>query len=84
MSIQVLKGGSTPDRDGIDNPWKPLDDFEAPYREPKLPPPGILKFLKSFTGGSCFPRSFYLQIRLFTLKIMVQKDKFLVKMCLFI
>ena len=41
MPIQVLKGGSTPDRDGTDNPWKPLDDFEAPYREPKLPPPGI-------------------------------------------
>jgi hypothetical protein len=38
---QVLKGGSTSDREELDNPWKPLDDYEAPYREPKLPPPGI-------------------------------------------
>ena len=35
----VLKGGSTPDRDGYDNPWRPIDDFQAPYREPVLPPP---------------------------------------------
>ena len=35
----MLKGGSTPDRDGFDNPWRPIDDFEAPYREPVLPPP---------------------------------------------
>ena len=38
-SLLVLKGGSTPDRDGFDNPWRPIDDFEAPYREPVLPPP---------------------------------------------
>ena len=37
-SLLVLKGGSTPDRDGFDNPWLPIDDFEAPYREPVLPP----------------------------------------------
>ena len=37
-SLLVLKGGSTPDRDGFDNPWRPIDDFEAPYREPVLPP----------------------------------------------
>ena len=35
----MLKGGATPDRDGFDNPWRPIDDFEAPYREPVLPPP---------------------------------------------
>jgi len=38
-SLLVLKGGSTPNRDGFDNPWRPIDDFEAPYREPVLPPP---------------------------------------------
>ena len=38
-SLLVLKGGSTPDRDDFDNPWRPIDDFEAPYREPVLPPP---------------------------------------------
>ena len=37
-SLLVLKGGSTPDREGFDNPWRPIDDFEAPYREPVLPP----------------------------------------------
>lgn len=37
--LLVLKGGSTPDRDGFDNPWKPIDSYEAPYREPVLPPP---------------------------------------------
>ena len=34
-----LKGGSTLDRAGFDDPWQPLDDFQAPYREPVLPPP---------------------------------------------
>jgi len=38
-NLLVLKGGSTSDRDGYDNPWEPLDDFQAPYREPVLPPP---------------------------------------------
>jgi len=38
-NLLVLKGGSTPDRDGYDNPWEPIDDFQAPYREPVLPPP---------------------------------------------
>jgi len=38
-SLLVLKGGSTPDRDGYDDPWEPLDDFQAPYKEPVLPPP---------------------------------------------
>jgi len=38
-SLLVLKGGSTADRDGYDDLWKPLDDFQAPYREPVLPPP---------------------------------------------
>ena len=45
--LLVLKGGSTPDRKGYDNPWKPLDDYVAPYREPKLPP---LDFIPSDTG----------------------------------
>ena len=38
-NLLVLKGGSTLDRSGFDDPWKPLDDFQAPYREPVLPPP---------------------------------------------
>jgi len=38
-SLLVLKGGSTADRDGYDDLWEPLDDFQAPYREPVLPPP---------------------------------------------
>jgi len=38
-NLLVLKGGSTPDRNGYDNPWEPIDDFQAPYREPVLPPP---------------------------------------------
>ena len=38
-NLLVLKGGSTSDRDGYDNPWEPIDDFQAPYREPVLPPP---------------------------------------------
>jgi len=38
-SLLVLKGGSTPNRSGFDNPWTPIDDFQAPYREPVLPPP---------------------------------------------
>jgi len=37
-NLLVLKGGSTKDRAGWDNPWEPLDDFQAPYREPVLPP----------------------------------------------
>lgn len=45
--LLVLKGGSTPNRKGFDNPWKPLDDYVAPYREPKLPPPD---FVPSDTG----------------------------------
>ena len=28
--LLVLKGGSTPDRDGFDNPWQPIDSYEAP------------------------------------------------------
>ena len=38
-SLLVLKGGSTPDRSGFDSPWSPIDNFQAPYREPVLPPP---------------------------------------------
>jgi len=38
-NLLVLKGGSTIDRTGWDDPWEPLDDFQAPYREPVLPPP---------------------------------------------
>lgn len=45
--LLVLKGGSTPNRKGFDMPWKPLDDYIAPYREPKLPPPD---FVPSDTG----------------------------------
>ena len=35
----VLKGGSSSDWDSFDSPWQPIDDFQAPYREPVLPPP---------------------------------------------
>ena len=35
-NLLVLKGGSTSDRDGYDNPWEPIDDFQAPYSEPVL------------------------------------------------
>jgi len=45
--LLVLKGGATPNRKGYDAPWKPLDDYIAPYREPKLPPPD---FIPSDTG----------------------------------
>lgn len=45
--LLVLKGGSTPNRKAFDNPWTPLDDYVAPYREPKLPPPD---FVPSDTG----------------------------------
>ena len=45
--LLVLKGGATPNRKGFDNPWTPLDDYVAPYREPKLPPPD---FIPSDTG----------------------------------
>ena len=38
-NLLVLKGGSTSDREGYGNPWEPIDDFQAPYREPVLPPP---------------------------------------------
>ena len=38
-NLLVLKGGHTLDRAGFDDPWQPLDDFQAPYREPVLPPP---------------------------------------------
>jgi len=38
-SLLVLKGGSTSDWESFDNPWQPIDDLEAPYREPVLPPP---------------------------------------------
>jgi hypothetical protein len=45
--LLVLKGGATKNRKAFDNPWTPLDDFVAPYREPKLPPPD---FIPSDTG----------------------------------
>jgi hypothetical protein len=32
-NLVVVRGGSTPDRDGFDNPWPPLDSFQAPYRK---------------------------------------------------
>ncbi len=31
-NLVVVRGGSTPDRDGFDDPWPPLDSFQAPYR----------------------------------------------------
>lgn len=50
--LLVLKGGvsrfsarngATSDRrKWLDNPWEPLDDYEAPYREPILPPPDFI------------------------------------------
>jgi len=47
--LLVLKGGASnqPNRKSFDAPWKPLDDYVAPYREPKLPPPD---FIPSDTG----------------------------------
>lgn len=45
--LLVLKGGS-PDDDQGDwllsgaAPWPPLDDYQAPYREPLLPPPDFI------------------------------------------
>ena len=45
--LLVLKGGTTPNRKAFDEPWSPLDDYVAPYREPKLPPPD---FIPSDTG----------------------------------
>ena len=41
-NLLVLKGGSSNDRGGFVDPWEPLDDFQAPYREPKLPPPDFI------------------------------------------
>ena len=38
-SLLVLKGGGTPEWESFDNPWQPIDDFQAPYRQPVLPPP---------------------------------------------
>ncbi len=32
-NLVVVRGGSTPDRDGFDDPWPPLDSFQAPYRQ---------------------------------------------------
>ncbi|CAB4066779.1 unnamed protein product [Lepeophtheirus salmonis] len=40
-NLLVLKGG-TPDDNVPPNQWRPLDDFVAPYREPKLPPPDFV------------------------------------------
>jgi len=46
--LLVLKGGDNfSNRKTFDNPWKPLDDYVAPYRVPKLPPPD---FIPSDTG----------------------------------
>ncbi|XP_059079170.1 uncharacterized protein LOC131877503 [Tigriopus californicus] len=41
-NLLVLKGGLTRDRNGYDDPWEPLDDYQAPYKEPKLPPPDFI------------------------------------------
>ena len=38
--LLVLKGGLSSAED--DGEWEPLDDYEAPYREPKLPPPDFI------------------------------------------
>ena len=29
-------------KEGFDDPWPPLDDYEAPYREPVLAPSNLL------------------------------------------
>ena len=31
-NLLVLKGGTTSSEDGFDDPWPPLDDYQAPYR----------------------------------------------------
>ena len=37
------RNGATSDRrKWLDNPWEPLDDYQAPYREPILPPPDFI------------------------------------------
>lgn len=39
-NLLVLKGGMTNDKEN--EHWEPLDDYQAPYREPKLPPPDFV------------------------------------------
>ncbi|XP_059080410.1 uncharacterized protein LOC131878447 [Tigriopus californicus] len=53
--LLVLKGGTTSAQDGFDNPWEPLDDYEAPYREPVLAPENVLETHKGqFSGIAVF------------------------------
>lgn len=33
-----MRGGTTSTNTDYDNPWPPLDDYQAPYREPQLAP----------------------------------------------
>ena len=50
--LLVLKGGvsrfsarngaTSERRKWLDDPWEPLDDYQAPYREPILPPPDFI------------------------------------------
>ena len=50
--LLVLKGGvsrfsarngaTSERRKWVDNPWEPLDDYQAPFREPILPPPDFI------------------------------------------
>ena len=42
-ALLVLKGGTTSGEDRFDDPWPPLDDYQAPYREPVLAPSNILE-----------------------------------------
>lgn len=41
-SLLVLRGGTTESKEDFDDPWPPLDDYEAPYREPLLAPSNLL------------------------------------------
>lgn len=53
--LLVLKGGTTSTQEGFDNPWEPLDDYQAPYREPVLAPENILETHKGqFSGIAMF------------------------------
>ena len=45
-------------KEGFDDPWPPLDDYEAPYREPVLAPSNLLdaaniasKYVKRLLGN---------------------------------
>lgn len=52
--LLVLKGG-TLNNEARDEPWKPIDDYEAPLRQvkipenPKIPPPFLVQLVRIFS-----------------------------------